>query len=105
MKETNQYRSCTKSRTLASLFFSLLMIHCCLMASNFDFESAPPLNCEKAAFRFWKPEECRFIRALLVLVPGSNEDGRPMTEELIWRDFARGHDLALVGCQFTDRPH
>ena len=41
----------------------------------------------------------------MILVPGSNGDGRGAVDEPFWRDFATRHQLALVGCRFTDKPH
>jgi len=69
-------------------------------------EAAPPgNNYDKAEFRLWYPETPEPLRAVAVLVPGSNGDGRPMVEDQFWRDFALRHRLALVGCRFTDKPH
>ena len=40
-------------------------------------DSLPPgKNFEKAAFRLWYPDHLKDIRAIAVLVPGSNGDGR-----------------------------
>ena len=58
-----------------------------------------------AQFRFWAPESASRIRGVLVLVPGSNGDGRSMAQDSIWQGFASGHRLATVACRFTDRPH
>jgi pimeloyl-ACP methyl ester carboxylesterase len=104
MNNPDQDSTKLKWRMLAWLLCSL-MVNSPLLAVSFDFEAPAPLNCDKASFRFWSPEGNRLLRAILVLVPGSNGDGRPLTEEPEWRGFAQKHDLALVGCQFTDRPH
>jgi dienelactone hydrolase len=45
------------------------------------------------------------VRAVLVLVPGSNGDGRPMADEPFWQEFAARERLAIVACRFTDKPH
>jgi dienelactone hydrolase len=69
-------------------------------------ESAPAgANYDKAEFRLWLPPGSDNVRALLVLVPGSNGDGRPMAEEAVWQEFAVKHRLAIVACRFTDKPH
>jgi poly(3-hydroxybutyrate) depolymerase len=69
-------------------------------------ESAPPgNNYDKAEFRLWIPPNADRLRGALVLVPGSNGDGRPMAEDSVWRAFATRHAFALVGCRFTDKPH
>ena len=42
---------------------------------------------------------------VLVLVPGSNGDGRTMVLEPFWQDYARRRQLVLVGCYFKDHLH
>ena len=70
-----------------------------------DEMAAPGSNYDKAEFRFWRPQTEQPLRALVVLVPGSNGDGRPMADDPFWREFATRHQLALVACRFTDKPH
>ena len=38
-------------------------------------------------------------------MPGSNGDARAMVEDPVWQAFATKHNLALVGCRITDKPH
>jgi len=38
-------------------------------------------------------------------MPGSKGDGRNSVDEVIWQKLAVAHDLALIGCYFTDRKH
>jgi dienelactone hydrolase len=73
--------------------------------ATFDVEIPPGPNFAVAAFRWWHPSEAAALVGVVVLVPGSNGDGRDMVEDPFWQDFARQHRVALVGCQFTDRPH
>jgi poly(3-hydroxybutyrate) depolymerase len=69
-------------------------------------ESIPPgENFDKAEFRLWLPDISGPVRAIVVLVPGSNGDGRPMADDPEWRSFATKHSLALIPCRFTDKPH
>ena len=69
-------------------------------------ETVPPgANYDKAEFRYWQPDIEGPLRGVLVLVPGSNGDGRPMAEDAFWQDFAQRHHLAIVACRFTDKPH
>ena len=70
----------------------------------FDETIPPGQNFDKAEFRLWVPSAAR-VRAVLVLVPGSNGDGRPMAEDAFWQGFASKHQLAIVACRFTDKPH
>jgi len=69
-------------------------------------DSIPPgANFDKAQFRLWTPRTNEKLRALLVLVPGSNGDGRAMAEDTVWQAFATKNRLAIIACRFTDKPH
>jgi poly(3-hydroxybutyrate) depolymerase len=69
-------------------------------------ESLPPgANYDKAEFRFWLPKDAGPVRAVVVLVPGSNSDGRPMADDAYWQEFAAKQRLALLACRFTDKAH
>jgi len=69
-------------------------------------DSIPPgANFDKAQFRLWTPRTNEKLRALLVLVPGSNGDGRAMAEDTVWQAFATKNKLAIIACRFTDKPH
>jgi poly(3-hydroxybutyrate) depolymerase len=71
-----------------------------------DSIAAPPsASYAVAQFRFWAPSAPGPVRAVLILVPGSNGDGRPMAQDTVWQDFATKNKLAIVACRFTDRPH
>ena len=54
----------------------------------FNDSISPGNNFNKAAFRLWYPEKLKTIKALVVLVPGSNGDGRRQVDNQIWQDFA-----------------
>ena len=71
----------------------------------FDHTIPPGANFDKAEFRMWLPPDTSRVRAVLVLVPGSNGDGRPQAEDAFWQAFATKHRLAIVACRFTDKPH
>jgi hypothetical protein len=62
-------------------------------------------NFEKAVFRLWYPDDKKVLRTIVVLVPGSNGDGRSMATDTVWQEFARRNGLALLGCYFTDSNH
>ena len=62
-------------------------------------------NFDKAQFRLWVPPNTPSVRSVLVLVPGSNGDGRAMAEDSVWQKFAAKNRLAIVACRFTDKPH
>src|SRR6185312_6397015 len=68
-------------------------------------DSVPPgNNYDKAQFRFWAPAGVTHLDGTLVLVPGSNGDGRSMAQDTVWQAFATRHRLAIVACRFTDKP-
>src|SRR5215208_1535734 len=69
-------------------------------------ETIPPgANFDKAEFRLWVPRDPGTLHGALILVPGSNGDGRSMVQDTVWQEFATRNKLALVGCRFTDKPH
>src|SRR5215510_3428671 len=74
-------------------------------ASTFDWSAPLGSNYDKADFRLWFPDDAGRIRAVVVLVPGSNGDGRPMAADEFWQKFATERHLALVACRFTDKKH
>ena len=74
-------------------------------AASLDEVVAPGNNYDKAEFRLWYPSDAGRLQAVVVLLPGSNGDGRPQVDDPIWQAFAAGHHVALLGCRFTDKPH
>ena len=72
---------------------------------TYDITAPSGENYREAQFRLWVPEEVEALRGTVVLLPGSNGDGRFMVNDTIWRSVAEAHGLALLGCRFTDRPH
>ena len=76
-----------------------------VMAATFDYAAPPGANYDKAEFRLWLPDAPGPARALVILVPGSNGDGRGQVDDPFWQAFAAARHLALVGCRLTDKPH
>src|SRR6476660_8933286 len=74
-------------------------------SSTLEDTIPPGANFDKAEFRFWAPPGVSTLRGTMVLVPGSNGDGRAMAEDTVWQSFAVRQHLALLACRFTDRPH
>jgi pimeloyl-ACP methyl ester carboxylesterase len=70
-----------------------------------DAVVAPGVNYDKAEFRLWLADPREDVDAVLVLMPGSNGDGRSMVEEPVWQELAARRRLALLGCRLTDYPH
>jgi poly(3-hydroxybutyrate) depolymerase len=73
--------------------------------ATLDETVAPGKNYDKADFRLWYPNDAGRLQAVVVLVPGSNGDGRSQVGDPVWQAFATKHRLALVGCRLTDKPH
>jgi poly(3-hydroxybutyrate) depolymerase len=76
-------------------------------AAGAVFEEAVPPghNYDKAEFKLWLPADLQSVRAVAVLVPGSNGDGRAQVDDPAWQTFAVRNKLALVGVRLTDKPH
>lgn len=74
-------------------------------SSTLDESMPAGANYDKAEFRLWLPPETSRVQAIVVLVPGSNGDGRPMADDPGWQSFATKHQLALLACRVTDKPH
>jgi len=62
-------------------------------------------NFAKAAFRLWCENDSEAIKGIIVLVPGSNGDGRDMIYDMDWQSLAKRYDFALLGCCFQDKRH
>ena len=91
--------------TFPHLALAFTLVLAAASAATLDEAAPPGANYAKAEFRLWYPETVTHIRAVAVLVPGSNGDGRPSADDPVWQTFARRLDLALVACRFTDKPH
>jgi len=87
------------------MFFMAFMVPCSSYGQALEETAAPGANYDKADFRFWLPADAGPVRAVVVLVPGSNGDGRPMADDAFWQVFATTQQTALIGCRFTDKPH
>ena len=65
----------------------------------------PGNNFDIAQFRLWYPDNVSMLRGIVLLVPGSNGDGRASAQDTVWQAFAVKHKLALVACYFKDKQH
>lgn len=93
--------------TLSTLFlFNLSLPHARPPVGRFLEQEMPSgANYDKAEFKLWHPNSTNLLKAAVILVPGSNDDGRSMVDDAGWQAFATEQKLALVGCRFTDKPH
>lgn len=103
----------TRTRIFSALALGLVALSAAsrsargqVSASSTLEDTIPPgANFDKAEFRFWAPPGESTLRGTMVLVPGSNGDGRAMAEDTVWQRFAVRQHLALLACRFTDKPH
>ena len=58
-------------------------------------------NYDKAIFRMWYPNGIKSIEGILVLMPGSNSDGRDLVNDTAWQNLAKKNNFALLGCYYT----
>lgn len=60
-------------------------------------------NFQKAAFRLWIGSETQSVTGVIVLVPGSNGNGRTMVEKAEWQALANKYNMALLAAHITDQ--
>ncbi|WP_420386572.1 hypothetical protein [Roseivirga sp.] len=60
-------------------------------------------NFQKAAFRLWIGSETESVTGVIVLVPGSNGNGRTMVEKPEWQALANKYNMALLAAHITDQ--
>lgn len=75
-----------------------------LTAAVYDREEKPTGD-RVAAFRLFVPDEVKSVRAVIVLMPGFEGDGRAMAADPEWCAFAAKHDVALLACFFKGRDY
>jgi len=93
---------------MKAVLFCVVCILCgCLNldAATFDESLPSGANFDKADFRLWLPDTPGAVRALAILVPGSNGDGRGQVDDPVWQTFATQHRVGLIGVRLTDKQH
>lgn len=63
------------------------------------FTLKPAANMHRADLYVWNP--VAQPAGVLVLIPGTNGNGERMVRDLSWQEFARRHNLALMGVSFA----
>ena len=74
-------------------------------ALDVTIPSTASSNFAHADFRLWIPEGPGALKSIVVLVPGSNGEGRRMADDSLWQSFATRNRAAIVATRFTDKPH
>jgi dienelactone hydrolase len=87
------------------LFVMVTRINPLSPGQRMDWAAYAGENYDRAAFRVWFPDGVASVRGVIVLVPGSNEDGRSQIEDRQWQALAMRQNLALIGCYLSDKPH
>lgn len=90
-------------RRFAATVFALLLA----AAAGFGFETSnlsfpPPSGMTRADV--WFANTAKDPKAVLVLCPGMNGNGKPLVEDPKWQNFAAGNRLALAGLSFASPP-
>ena len=101
------HRMAQRSASLNVLLRTLLWLGCsgplffggALQAAAYDRED-PARDDRVAAFRLFVPDEVKTVRAVIVLVPGLDGDGRSMAGDPEWREFAARNNVALLAVFF-----
>lgn len=89
------------------LLIQIFLFGTCLIiqAKTLNDSIPPGKNFDKAAFRLWYPDDSNTLNGIIILMPGSNGDGRGLAQDQIWQDLAQKHYFALIGCFYTDFQH
>lgn len=121
----NRITKITKMKNLALIFTALFLVVSCTqkqqvnntkkmnikqkksykidsVSSKYDVNFSGGENFELAKFRLWIPQKIDILKALLVIVPGYNNDGRKQTQDSVWQDFAKRNRLGIIACYFKD---
>ena len=98
-------RSAVGFRMRASVVLIFVLSAAAAGAETYSVDMPSGANYDRAAFRLWLPDDIERVRAVVVLVPGSNGDGRDEVASPIWQKLAIEQRLGLVGVQLTDKEH
>jgi pimeloyl-ACP methyl ester carboxylesterase len=93
-----------KSRCLAgALLFCFMVGGAALQGQGIRKISVPPpVNMERADLYVWQTDYQP--RAVLILCPGYNGNGRNLLNDEKWQVFAKEHRLGLAGLSFASNP-
>ena len=60
-------------------------------------------NFQKAAFRLWIGKDIQKVKGIIVMVPGSNGNGRDMVNQPEWQALANKHSMAILAADIKDK--
>jgi len=89
-------------KTINHFLALFLSISLSSQAQVFNDSISAGNNFNKAAFRLWLPKTNQPFQGVLVLMPGSNWDGRDECSESDWQTFAKNKNFAILACFFLD---
>lgn len=73
-------------KPINSVFLIILTISVQNMNAKILNDSIPAgKNYDKAIFRLWYPDDLNVIKGIVVLMPGSNDDGRRQVSDTVWQ--------------------
>ena len=82
---------------VAILLGTLLLVRTVFGADFYDWADTPRLNYSASAYRLWIPRDVATpLQGVLVLMPGTNGDGRGMAADPGWQQLARDLRFALL---------
>jgi dienelactone hydrolase len=64
---------------------------------QFDYKAPDGESYRIAEYHFWSPAYTQPLRGMIIMTPGSDGDGRGMTDDPAWQALARKYSLGLVG--------
>jgi len=82
-----------RNPTVSMLTMLLVIAGRAAAAATLDETIAPGHNYDKAEFRLWYPDVAGPFQAIVVLVPGSNGDGRAQVDDPVGRRSRRSISL------------
>lgn len=89
-------------KTAAILFCTFPTLLTGQQILEWDAGGLPEVKLQTVQYRCYLPPDATFVRGVLVLIPGTHGDGRPLVNDRGWRSLAEKHHLAVVGCRFSD---
>ena len=87
-----------------ALLFSILLSAQTAYTAIYDWE-APVQADHHVALRCYLPDSLKEVRAIIILSPGLNADGRNMANDPEWQSFALRNGCALVAYSMTGGDH